>query len=57
MAEGDAMPGSVSGCLEQGIVHAGDLFLHRFQRLANHSRTNFLSAQVADFFDLEQVEE
>jgi len=41
--------------LEQGVLHAGHLLLHRIERLPDHRRAHFAGAQVAHFFDLQEI--
>ena len=50
------MTGAESAGLEQRILHARGLLLHRRQRLANLHRTHMAGAQVAYFFHLKKVE-
>jgi hypothetical protein len=56
VAEGDAVPGGEGARLKQRIFHAGNLLLHSLQGLPNDRGTDFSSAQVADFFDLQEIE-
>src|SRR6266700_4399172 len=49
------MTGAECAGLEQRVLHAGGLLLHRCQRLANFHRTHMAGAQVAYFFHLKKV--
>ena len=53
MPEGNTPPALVCARLEQRIFHAGNLLLHRFQRLPDHRRAHLLRAQVSHFLDLQ----
>src|SRR3981189_999163 len=57
MPEGHAMSTLIGAGLEQWILHAGNLFLHGFERLPYDGRPNTLGAEVAHFFDLHEIEE
>ena len=50
------MAGGVGAGLKQGILHARDLLQHGIKRLPDHRRTDFLGAQIANFFDLQEIE-
>src|SRR5215475_1823062 len=56
MPERNAVPAGERPRLEQWILHACHLLLHRFKGLANHRRPHLLGTQVTDFFDLQEVE-
>ena len=55
MTESDARSRHECSRFQQRILHARHLLLHGDQRFANHGRTHALSAQVAYFFQLEEV--
>jgi len=59
VTEGDAvmLGGGGSSGLDQRVTHAGGLLLHGFERLADYGRANPHGAEVANFFDLEQIGE
>ena len=57
MPESDAMSALIGARLEQGILHARNLFLHGFERLPDDGRTNALGAKVAHFLYLHEIEE
>ena len=57
MPESDAVSALIGASFEQWILHAGNLFLHGFERLPDDGRTNPLGAEVAHFLDLHQIEE
>jgi len=57
MPESNAMPALKCPRLKKGILHASNLFLHRFQRLPDDGRPHTLSTQVAHFLNLDKIEE
>src|SRR3981189_3934569 len=57
MPEGHAMSALIGAGLKQWILHAGNLFLHGFERLPDDGRSNTLGAEVAHFLYLHEIEE
>jgi len=55
VAESNAMPGAEDARLDQRILHSCSLFLHRIKRPPDYRRAHFMSAQVANFLDLQEV--
>ena len=44
-----------SARFEQGLFHARRLLAHRIQRFADHRRAHIHGAEIANFFDFEQI--
>ena len=57
MTERDPVTYAEHAGFQERVFHAGNLLTHRHQRLANHSGTHALGAQITNLFELNQVEE
>jgi hypothetical protein len=55
MTESHAVACRKGARLKQGILHAGDLFLHGLKRLPYHGRPYFAGTQIANFLDLQKI--
>jgi hypothetical protein len=55
VAESNAMPGAENARLDQWILHSRSLLLHGIERPPDYRRAHFMSAQVANFLDLQEV--
>src|SRR5581483_7420200 len=55
VAEGDAMSGGVGSSLEQRVLHARYLPLHRFKRAPNHPRPHFSRTEVPYLLNLSEI--
>jgi hypothetical protein len=55
VAESNAMAGAENARLDQRILHPRSLFLHGIKRLPDYRRAHFMSAQVANLLDLQEV--
>ena len=56
MPESDAVSAPIGARLAQWILHAGNLFLHSFERLPDDGGTNALGAEIAHLLDLHEIE-
>jgi hypothetical protein len=55
VAESNAMPGAEDARLDQRILHSCSLFLHGIKRPPDYRGAHLVSAQVANFLDLQEV--
>ena len=55
VTEGNALPGGEGTSLKQWIFHPRNLLQHGFKRLPDDRGPHLAGAQVADFFDLQEL--